>query len=182
MKYCFDDLAQERRNSIANALELRLSCTNPSIWSHERSKNCWKKILDVAVSFAPPDGLALLAARPSTGTVRTKFDTGPALRGAEINWNQKLELPKSYAQKDLFSSQNFRESKLFKEFILILCWCWSTLRVISYQLGRNINSSPPIAAYMHQWIGLTLVKIMAYPLFGVKPLSIPMLGYCQLDP
>ena len=23
---------QERRNSIANALELRLSCTNPSIW------------------------------------------------------------------------------------------------------------------------------------------------------
>ena len=25
---------QERRNSIANALELRLSCTNPSRWSH----------------------------------------------------------------------------------------------------------------------------------------------------
>ena len=25
---------QERRNSIANALELRLSCTNPSLWSH----------------------------------------------------------------------------------------------------------------------------------------------------
>ena len=27
-----DGLAQERCNSIANALELRLSCTNPSIW------------------------------------------------------------------------------------------------------------------------------------------------------
>ena len=27
-----DRLVQERRNSIANALELRLSCTNPSIW------------------------------------------------------------------------------------------------------------------------------------------------------
>ena len=26
----FDGLLQERRNSIANALELRLSCTNPS--------------------------------------------------------------------------------------------------------------------------------------------------------
>ena len=26
-----DRLVQERRNSIANALELRLSCTNPSI-------------------------------------------------------------------------------------------------------------------------------------------------------
>ena len=28
-----DELVQERRNSIANALELRLSCTNPSWWS-----------------------------------------------------------------------------------------------------------------------------------------------------
>ena len=28
-----DVLVQERRNSIANALELRLSCTDPSIWS-----------------------------------------------------------------------------------------------------------------------------------------------------
>ena len=27
-----DRLVQERRNSIANALELRLSCTNLSIW------------------------------------------------------------------------------------------------------------------------------------------------------
>ena len=27
-----DGLMQERRNSIANALELRLSCTNPSIY------------------------------------------------------------------------------------------------------------------------------------------------------
>ena len=26
-----DGLVQEKRNSIANALELRLSCTNPSI-------------------------------------------------------------------------------------------------------------------------------------------------------
>ena len=38
-KYCYshlaivhiDGLVQERRNSIANALELRLSCTDPSI-------------------------------------------------------------------------------------------------------------------------------------------------------
>ena len=27
-----DGLVQERRNSIANALELRLSCTKPSKW------------------------------------------------------------------------------------------------------------------------------------------------------
>ena len=29
----FDGLMQERCNSIANALELHLSCTNPSIWN-----------------------------------------------------------------------------------------------------------------------------------------------------
>ena len=40
---------------------------------------------------------------------------------------------------------------------------------------------PPSAAYMHQWIGLALVQIMACHLFGGKPLSEPMLGYCQLD-
>ena len=28
----YDGLVQERHNSIANALELRLSCTNPSNW------------------------------------------------------------------------------------------------------------------------------------------------------
>ena len=32
-----DGLVQERRNSIANALELRHSCTNPSIYNHEKS-------------------------------------------------------------------------------------------------------------------------------------------------
>ena len=29
-----DGLVQERRNSIGISLELRLSCTNPSIWCH----------------------------------------------------------------------------------------------------------------------------------------------------
>ena len=32
MKKHFDELVQERRNSIANTLEFRLSCTNPLIW------------------------------------------------------------------------------------------------------------------------------------------------------
>ena len=38
MIYYIDGLVQERRNSIANALELCLSCTNPSICdkSHNR--------------------------------------------------------------------------------------------------------------------------------------------------
>ena len=34
-----------------------------------------------------------------------------------------------------------------------------------------VNTSPPSAAYMRQWIGLALVQIMAGCLFGVKLLS-----------
>ena len=45
----------------------------------------------------------------------------------------------------------------------------------------NINSSPPSDAYTRQWIGSALVQIMACRLFGAKPLSKPMMGYCQLD-
>ena len=44
-----------------------------------------------------------------------------------------------------------------------------------------INSYPPSAAYMRQWIGPALVQIMDCRLFGAKPLSKPMLGYCQMD-
>ena len=36
-------------------------------------------------------------------------------------------------------------------------------------------------AYLRQWIGSALVQIMTCRLFGAKPLSKPMLGYCQLD-
>ena len=45
----------------------------------------------------------------------------------------------------------------------------------------GINESPPNAAYMCQWIGSALVQIMVCRLFGTKPLSKPMLGYCPLD-
>ena len=46
---------------------------------------------------------------------------------------------------------------------------------------KNMNSSPPSATYMRQWIRSAWVQIMACRLFGAKPLSKPMLGYCQLD-
>ena len=43
------------------------------------------------------------------------------------------------------------------------------------------NLSPISAAYMRQWIVSAFVHIMACRLFGAKPLSKQMLGYCQLD-
>ena len=40
----------------------------------------------------------------------------------------------------------------------------------------------PSATYMRWRIGSTLVQIMTCHLFGTKPLSKPMLGYCQVGP
>ena len=48
-------------------------------------------------------------------------------------------------------------------------------------LNSKLKSSNPSAAYMCQWIGSASVQIMAFRLFGAKPLSKPMLVYCQLD-
>ena len=41
---------------------------------------------------------------------------------------------------------------------------------------------PPCTAYMHRWSGSALVQIIAWRLDGTKPLSGPMLTYCQLEP
>ena len=45
-----------------------------------------------------------------------------------------------------------------------------------------LNSSPPSAAYMRQWMGPVMVQTMACRLYGAEPLSKPILGYCQSDP
>ena len=50
-----------------------------------------------------------------------------------------------------------------------------------FSIFQCFDSSPPSAAYMRQGTGSSLVQIMACRLFGAKPLSKPMLGYCQAD-
>ena len=45
----FDGLVQERRNSSALAMELRLSCTNPSISSHDTE--CEYHCLHLGVNY-----------------------------------------------------------------------------------------------------------------------------------
>ena len=45
-----------------------------------------------------------------------------------------------------------------------------------------VNSSPPSAAYMHQWTRSSLVQVMICRLFSAKPLPDPMLPSCQLHP
>ena len=46
---------------------------------------------------------------------------------------------------------------------------------------EDINSSPPIAIYMHWWTWSTLVQVVACHLSGATPLPAPMLPYYQLD-
>ena len=48
-------------------------------------------------------------------------------------------------------------------------------------MASYVYPPPHSAAYMRQWFGSALVEIMACRLFGAKPLSIPMIKYCQLD-
>ena len=53
--------------------------------------------------------------------------------------------------------------------------------VVHFSIRIHLNSSSPSTAYMRQRMKSALVQIMACRLFGTKPLSKPMLGYCQLD-
>ena len=53
---------------------------------------------------------------------------------------------------------------------------------MEFPIHGEINSSPPSAASMRQWIDWALLQIMAWRLFGTKQLSKPMLQYYQLDP
>ena len=68
---------------------------------------------------------------------------------------------------------------------MIISWAhkqFATQAHTEWNFKGYINPSSPSAAYMLQRIGSTLVQIMAWHLFGAKPLSEPMLSYCQMDP
>ena len=69
------------------------------------------------------------------------------------------------------------------------CWCpgslrrqtWYQLCTINWPLTsttKDVNLHPASAACIRHWIGPALIQIMACRLFGAKPLSKPMLGYC----
>ena len=89
---------------------------------------------------------------------------------------------------------NIRASRFYKLIVPYLWWIKMKKQVIlknglnsgfSVWCGpveNTLNSSLPSAAYMRQWIRSALVQIMACHLFDAKPLSKPILGYCQLAP
>ena len=63
-----------------------------------------------------------------------------------------------------------------------LIYSMASWRKISITDFISVNSWRSSDAYMRQYNIPTLVQIMACRLFGAKPLSEPMLPYCQLDP
>ena len=62
-----------------------------------------------------------------------------------------------------------------------ICWCKNSMPRGILSPNKTI-SSPPSDAYMRLWIGSALVQIMAWRLFGTKPLSQPILVSYKLDP
>ena len=53
---------------------------------------------------------------------------------------------------------------------------------VQVNLISRVMLSPPSATYIRQWTGSALDQIMACRLVGAKPLSEPMMEYCQFYP
>ena len=60
-------------------------------------------------------------------------------------------------------------------------WEHINFEIVSFEYILWVIQVCISSSYMCQWVCSTLVQIMACCLFGTKPLSKPMLGYCQLD-
>ena len=67
---------------------------------------------------------------------------------------------------------------------LQLTWRWNLCAPDLQMHCRDLTLTqlPLVLHICSQWIGSALVQIMACRLFGAKPLSKPMQGYCQLEP
>ena len=83
-------------------------------------------------------------------------------------------------------------------FVIIIAILFASLPSLNYCQDISVNSKWPLnltkwrtialehhyspsAAYMRQWTGSSLIRVMACRTFGAKPLHEPILVYCQLD-
>ena len=74
------------------------------------------------------------------------------------------------------------DSIMYSDVMLILKHFYSLTTHLFVSKLPLLNSSPPSARYMCQWFRSALVQIIACRPFSTKPLSKPMMDYCQLDP
>ena len=118
-------------------------------------------------------------------------------RRPDIQYTSQTDFDESLETSPLLSFRNFRKWYVEGCFVLFyfLLECalmktchddemlWESFLQNWTPVGEAIvNSSPPSATYMRQWIREALVQIMACRLFGANPLSEPMLEYCYFDP
>ena len=195
-----DGLVQERCNSIANTLELRLSCTNPSICT------CPFVFLDVffpspitpftACSIHNVWSCNHVTMNPHTKMSNPIFlfphKTTPGYTGCQGNcpimdklvpwclpW---LVLTGGYPGRTIGDVYTENMESVYCEICPNHVLALRKTELSFSHIYILVNSSSPNAAYMRQWMALAFVQIMACRLFGAKPLSEPMLGYYQLDP
>ena len=89
LQYCINGLVQERRNSIANALELRLSCTNPSVYSSTTKIDHGPEVTITKTTTYLP----LICPRPSdVAEITTKYGVSPIIyqqrvKSTVFHWN-----------------------------------------------------------------------------------------------
>ena len=109
------------------------------------------------------------------------FDIDPNLWGGQF-------INKPFAIGTLFTSISSCNVQLRVRYCIFVYRHVSSSLSVRFSLSyfsttdSRINSSPHTVTHMRQWIRSPLVQIMACRLFGAKPLPIPMLGYCRLDP
>ena len=103
--------------------------------------------------------------------------------------SNSINIFKSLRFSTLYDTEVWTNRSIFCQQHFEMQISWIKIIVFPFQFTvvsflSPINSSPLNAAYMRQWIRSALVKIMimACRLYSAKPLSKPMLGYCQLDP
>ena len=130
------------------------------------------------------DGL-YLRYRPSTRTHEHYDGSYKANLQATID-NNRLSIYCGYHTTSVICSGKYFIATMAEYIGVMLvymqnCICTAIWNVYQRYLDVLQIHPPPNAAYMRQWIGPTLVHIMAFRLFGAKPLHQPMLAYCQLD-
>ena len=91
LEYCIDRLVQERRNCIANALGVRLSCTNPSVWGTISfqlfgAESCIHAPVNSA-TIGLENGLLLFGAKQLSKPMFISIDTSWYHKTETIQWN-----------------------------------------------------------------------------------------------
>ena len=160
-----DGLGQERRNSIAYALELRLSCTNPSKWHHQATNTCAPHWWLVIISSG--NGLVLLGNKPLTEPVLSKSITMYSIpRGQCVNWLTHCGLVTPYG--DMYLDQHWLRQWLVAWQQQAITWTnvdLSSLRSSDFHLRATLPEihQPSITKFSTKITYLNFIQISQGP-------------------